>query len=200
MSGRRARRIKPSYVRKRHELADRVHFRSARGHHRHHEEPDRPGAPRSLDGPRPKAFETTFLKPEFQPQTVPVRMRVVGTGAAGIVLADQSSGRGSMPRQVRPWITRQPHRRPLVPDKLPRAERTGRRWQRAAGLPSLGRRAPPASTGSKGRDLTDTRAIPPPADTRRTSACETGSGRISKTALNDRRARSSRRAARPGSR
>ncbi len=28
---------------------------------------DRPGAPRSLDGPRPKAFETTFTEPEFQP-------------------------------------------------------------------------------------------------------------------------------------
>jgi len=112
MSGRRARRIKPSYVRKRHELADRVHFRSARGLHRHHEELDRSDALCSLDGPRSVTFGTTFTEPEFQPQTVPVRMRVVGTGAAGIVLADRSSGRGSMPRQVRPWITRQPHRRP----------------------------------------------------------------------------------------
>lgn len=87
--------------------------------------------PCSLDVPRSEEFDVTFTKPGFQPQTVPVRTKLVGTGAAGFavnVLAGGVIGMGvdaytgaAMDHTPNPVAVT------LVPDALPSAERTRRR-------------------------------------------------------------------------
>ncbi|KQQ14676.1 translation initiation factor 2 [Methylobacterium sp. Leaf123] len=90
-----------------------------------------PTTPCSLDVPRSEEFDVTFTKPGFQPQTVPVRTKVAGTGAAGFagnVLAGGLVGMGvdaytgaAMDHTPNPVAVT------LVPDALPSAERTRRR-------------------------------------------------------------------------
>lgn len=90
-----------------------------------------PTTPCSLDVPRSEEFDVTFTKPGFQPQTVPVRTKLAGTGAAGFagnVLAGGVIGMGvdaytgaAMDHTPNPVAVT------LVPDALPSAERTRRR-------------------------------------------------------------------------
>lgn len=87
--------------------------------------------PCSLDVPRSEEFDVTFTKPGFQPQTVPVRTKLAGAGAAGFagnVLAGGVIGMGvdaytgaAMDHTPNPVAVT------LVPDALPSAERTRRR-------------------------------------------------------------------------
>ncbi|AMB43913.1 hypothetical protein [Methylobacterium sp. AMS5] len=93
-----------------------------------------PTTPCSLDVPRSEEFDVTFTKPGFQPQTVPVRTKLAGTGAAGFagnVLAGGVIGMGvdaytgaAMDHTPNPVAVT------LVPDALPSAERTRRRRAR----------------------------------------------------------------------
>ncbi|UYW27049.1 translation initiation factor 2 [Methylorubrum extorquens] len=87
--------------------------------------------PCSLDVPRSEEFDVTFTKPGFQPQTVPVRTKLAGAGAAGFagnVLAGGVIGMGvdaytgaAMDHTPNPVAVT------LVPDASPSAERTRRR-------------------------------------------------------------------------
>ncbi|CAO4156050.1 translation initiation factor 2 [Methylorubrum extorquens] len=87
--------------------------------------------PCSLDVPRSEEFDVTFTMPGFQPQTVPVRTKLAGAGAAGFagnVLAGGDIGMGvdaytgaAMDHTPNPVAVT------LVPDALPSAERTRRR-------------------------------------------------------------------------
>ncbi|TFZ57561.1 translation initiation factor 2 [Methylorubrum sp. Q1] len=93
-----------------------------------------PTTPCSLDVPRSEEFDVTFTKPGFQPQTVPVRTKLAGTGAAGFagnVLAGGVIGMGvdaytgaAMDHTPNPVAVT------LVPDALPSGERTRRRRAR----------------------------------------------------------------------
>jgi len=90
-----------------------------------------PTTPCSLDVPRSEEFDVTFTKPGFQPQTVPVRTKLAGAGAAGFagnVLAGGVIGMGvdaytgaAMDHTPNPVAVT------LVPDALPSAQRTRRR-------------------------------------------------------------------------
>lgn len=86
-----------------------------------------PSTPCSLDIPRSEEFDATFTLPGYRPKTVPVRTKLVGTGAAGFagnVLAGGVIGMGvdayngaafdHFPNPVN--VT-------MVPDALPSAER-----------------------------------------------------------------------------
>ncbi|MCY1645378.1 translation initiation factor 2 [Methylorubrum sp. SL192] len=87
--------------------------------------------PCSLDVPRSEEFDVTFTKPGFQPQTVPVRTKLAGAGAAGFagnVLAGGVIGMGvdaytgaAMDHTPNPVAVT------MMPDALPSAERTRRR-------------------------------------------------------------------------
>ena len=87
--------------------------------------------PCSLDVPRSEEFDVTFTKPGFQPQTVPVRTKLAGAGAAGFaghVLAGGVIGRGvAASTGAAMDHTPNPVAVTLVPDALPSAERTRRR-------------------------------------------------------------------------
>jgi len=90
-----------------------------------------PTTPCSLDVPRSEEFDVTFTKPGFQPQTVPVRTKLAGAGAAGFagnVLAGGVIGMGvdaytgaAMDHTPNPVAVT------LVPDALPSAQRPRRR-------------------------------------------------------------------------
>lgn len=90
-----------------------------------------PTTPCSLDVPRSEEFDVTFTKAGFQPQTVPVRTKLAGAGAAGFagnVLAGGVIGMGvdaytgaAMDHTPNPVAVT------LVPDALPSAQRTRRR-------------------------------------------------------------------------
>ncbi|MBD8908948.1 translation initiation factor 2 [Methylorubrum zatmanii] len=87
--------------------------------------------PCSLDIPRSEEFDVTFTKPGFRPQTVPVRTKLVGNGAAGFagnVLVGGVIGMGvdaytgaAMDHTPNPVAVT------LVPEALPSAERHRRR-------------------------------------------------------------------------
>lgn len=90
-----------------------------------------PATPCSLDIPRSEEFDVTFTKPGYQPQTVPVRTKLVGAGAAGFagnVLVGGAIGMGvdayngaALDHYPNPVAVT------LVPEALPSAARTRRR-------------------------------------------------------------------------
>lgn len=90
-----------------------------------------PTTPCSLDIPRSEAFDATFTLPGYRPQTVPVRTKVVGTGAAGFagnVLAGGVIGMGvDAYHGAALDHTPNPVAVTLVPEALPSAERARRR-------------------------------------------------------------------------
>lgn len=85
-----------------------------------------PATPCSLDVPRSEEFDVTFTKPGFRPQTVPVRTKLAGAGAAGFagnVLIGGAIGMGvdaytgaAMDHTPNPVAVT------LVPDALPSAQ------------------------------------------------------------------------------
>ncbi|NEU12508.1 translation initiation factor 2 [Methylobacterium sp. BTF04] len=90
-----------------------------------------PATPCSLDVERSDEFDVTFVKPGYRPESVPVRTKVVGAGAAGMagnVLAGGIIGIG-----VDAYTgaaldhTPNPVSVTLVPDALPSAHRARRR-------------------------------------------------------------------------
>lgn len=90
-----------------------------------------PATPCALDIPRSEEFDVTFAKPGFRPQTVPVRTKVVGTGAAGF--AGNVLAGGVIGMSVDAYTgaamdhTPNPVAITLVPEALPSAEPTRRR-------------------------------------------------------------------------
>lgn len=90
-----------------------------------------PTTPCSLDIPRSEEFDATFTLPGYRPQTVPVRTKLVGSGAAGFagnVLAGGVIGMGvdayngaAFDHVPNPVIVT------MVPEALPSAERVRRR-------------------------------------------------------------------------
>ncbi|WP_412759801.1 translation initiation factor 2 [Methylorubrum subtropicum] len=86
-----------------------------------------PATPCALDIPRSEEFDATFTLPGYRPQTVPVRTKLVGSGAAGFagnVLAGGVIGMGvdayngaAFDHVPNPVIVT------MVPDALPSAER-----------------------------------------------------------------------------
>ncbi|KQP39645.1 translation initiation factor 2 [Methylobacterium sp. Leaf106] len=89
-----------------------------------------PATPCSLDVDRSDEFDVTFAKPGFRPETIPVRTKVVGTGAAGMagnVIAGGIIGIGvdaatgaAFDHFPNPVVAT------LVPDSLPSAQRERR--------------------------------------------------------------------------
>ena len=90
-----------------------------------------PATPCSMDVDRSDEFDVTFVKPGFRPETIPVRTKVVGTGAAGMagnilvggvigVGVDAATGAAfdHFPNPVAAT---------LVPDALPSAQRARHR-------------------------------------------------------------------------
>nr|WP_232630853.1 translation initiation factor 2 [Methylobacterium sp. Leaf118] len=90
-----------------------------------------PTTPCSLDIPRSEEFDATFTLPGYRPQTVPVRTKLVGTGAAGFagnVLAGGVIGMGVDAYNGAAYDhTPNPVAVTLVPEALPSAERARRR-------------------------------------------------------------------------
>jgi len=90
-----------------------------------------PSTPCSLDVERSDEFDVTFTKPGFQPQIVPVRTKVAGSGAAGFagnIIAGGVFGMGvdaatgaAMDHFPNPVVVT------LVPEALPTAQRERRR-------------------------------------------------------------------------
>lgn len=90
-----------------------------------------PATPCSLDVDRSDEFDVTFVKPGYRPEVIPVRTKVVGTGAAGMagnvlvggvigIGVDAATGAAfdHFPNPVTAT---------LVPDALPTAQRDRRR-------------------------------------------------------------------------
>lgn len=90
-----------------------------------------PMTPCSLEVARSDEFDVTFVKPGFQPETVPVRTKVVGSGAAGMagnVIAGGVIGIGVDAATGAAFDHfPNPVMATLVPDALPKAQRERRR-------------------------------------------------------------------------
>ena len=90
-----------------------------------------PATPCSLDVERSDAFDATFAKPGYRSQTVSVRTKVVGSGAAGMagnLLAGGIVGIGVDAYTGAAYDhTPNPAQRFLVPDSLPTAQQRRRR-------------------------------------------------------------------------
>lgn len=93
-----------------------------------------PATPCSLDVDRSDEFDVTFTKPGYQPQMVPVRTKVAGTGAAGFagnLLAGGVIGMGvDAATGAAMDHTPNPVSVTLVPDALPSAQARTRRPRR----------------------------------------------------------------------
>lgn len=90
-----------------------------------------PATPCSLEVERSDEFDVTFVKPGFRPETVPVRTKVVGAGAAGMagnVLAGGVIGIGVDAYTGAAFDhTPNPVSVSLVPSALPSAQRNRQR-------------------------------------------------------------------------
>lgn len=93
-----------------------------------------PATPCSLEVDRSDEFDVTFTKPGYQPQMVPVRTKVAGTGAAGFagnVLVGGVIGMGvDAATGAALDHTPNPVNATLVPDALPSAQVRNRRARR----------------------------------------------------------------------
>ncbi|MGU3538190.1 translation initiation factor 2 [Methylobacterium sp. A54F] len=98
-----------------------------------------PATPCSLAVDRSDEFDVTFTKPGYRPQTVPVRTKIVGKGAAGFagnILIGGAIGMGvDAATGAALDHTPNPVSVTLVPDALPSAQARSRKPRRGeAGL------------------------------------------------------------------
>ncbi|MFG5121694.1 translation initiation factor 2 [Methylorubrum sp. POS3] len=94
-----------------------------------------PATPCSMEVDRSDEFDVTFTKPGFQPQVIPVRTKIAGTGAvgfAGNVIAGGVIGMGvDAATGAALDHTPNPVNATLVPDVLPSAQVRSRKARRS---------------------------------------------------------------------